>query len=137
MRKNPCRGSYHTRRSKLGPNPHHHLPPVSKEVVHRKTKGTLTAKKGIPSTNHKFSFPQTYTTAKQRKTLRTFHKSTTSPLTKAPIERTPKEISKNNCETKETKTEAERQSAGPFRESQTITGNTPSRDKIFTHLYPL
>ena len=110
---------------------------MSKEVVDRTKKRTLTAKKGMPYTNHKFSFPQTYTGAKQRKNLRTFHKSTTSPLTKAPIERTPKEISKNNCETKETKTEAERQSAGPFRESQTITGNTPSRDKTFTNLYPL
>ena len=41
-----------------------------------------------------------------------------------------KDFHKTFAKTKETKTEAERPSTGPRRESQTITGDTQSGDKI-------
>ena len=145
MRKNPCRGSYHTRRSKLGPNPHHHLPPVSKEVVHRKTKGTLTAKKGILCANHKFPFPQNYSTANQKKERENISqkerkisctkKSTESQLKKHPIEETSKGFSQNFRENKRNKN---RSWVTKYRTSSRVADDhrkhTVSRQNIYTSL---
>ena len=145
MRKNPCRGSFHTKRSKLGPNPYHHLLPMSKEVVDRTKKRTLTAKKGIPSTNHKFPFPQNYSTANQKEECENISqkkrkiscskKSTESPLKKHPIEARPKGFSQNFRENKRNKN---RSWATKYRTSSRVADehrkNTVSRQNIYTSL---
>ena len=81
----------------------------------QENKKRLWQKSGLHSTNHKFSFPQNYSTAnqkeerenisqKERKISRS-KESTNSPITKAPLEANPKGFSQNCCENKRNKIE--------------------------------
>ena len=144
MRKDPCRGAYHSKRSKLGPNPHHNSPPMNKVIQDRRRKRSSQRKTEYRQQITNFHFHKIITWQIKRTNVRTFHKSNQkSVATKSQQSLQSQNLQskerrhdfhKKIVKAKETKTDAERPSTGPFRKSQTITGNTPSRDKTFTHL---
>ena len=80
MKKNPSKGSYHTKRSKREPNPHHHLPPMSNGVQDCKTKRTWTSKRITPNKSQIFISTRLYHGKSKGRTWEHFTKEKTNQL---------------------------------------------------------
>ena len=74
VRKNPCWGSYQTKRSKQGPNPRHHWPPFNECVHDTKTKKDFDNKEDYTKQISNSHFHKIIVRQIKRKNVRTFHK---------------------------------------------------------------